>query len=46
MVTLGGQEDLSLMGEPAEGLAVQDSVSVSLKSGAQRVRLFRNLSTS
>src|SRR5688572_15080297 len=43
MIALWGQEDLGLMAEAAEGLAVQDAVPVPLERRAERVGVLGGL---
>ena len=42
MVAFGGDEDLSLVLQPAEGFRVQNPVAVTLEAGADRVQFLEN----
>ena len=43
VVPFGGQEDLRLVRQAAEGLGVQDAVAVPLEGGPERMRLLGDL---
>ena len=46
VVPFGGQEDLRLVRQPAEGLGVEDAVPVALERGPERMRLLGDLPAS